>query len=207
MARPLNQADPRVQRTRQLLLDAFMALLDEKKNPRAISVQEIARRATLNPATFYDHFADKNAFIDCWIRGKFQRAVARQLPASSTLSQDSLRLLILTLLEFLAEVYSHVKRMHAQVDPLFETAVQEELYAVLVTWLHQVPAAAPSQPEMLDITAQTISWAIFGAAVHWSRGAKACAADEMSRRILLVVTAGLSGVIGPIPSDNATPRG
>jgi len=139
------------------------------------------------------------------MRGKFQRAVARQLPAPSTLSQDTLRLLILTLLEFLAEVYSHVKPPHARADPLFEAAVQEELYAVLVMWLRQAPAETPLQPEMLDTTAQVISWAIFGAAVHWSRGARTCTAGEMSRRILMVVSAGLFSVIGPTPHD-ALPR-
>ncbi len=201
MARPRNQADPRVRRTRQLLLDAFMALLDEKKSPRAISVQEIARRATLNPATFYDHFADKDAFLDCWMREKFRQALARRLPPPSTLSQDTLRLLILTDLEFLAEVYRHVKPPQARADPLFETAVQEELYAVLATWLHQATAETPPQPELLESAAQVSSWAIFGAAVQWSRGARTCTADEMSRRILTVVTTGLSSIIDPASHD------
>jgi len=114
-------------------------------------------------------------------------------------------LLILTNLEFLAEVYRHVKPPQARADPLFETAVQEELYAVLATWLHQATAAAPPQPELLESAAQVSSWAIFGAAVQWSREARTCTADEMSRRILTVVTMGLSSIIDPA-SPNAPLR-
>jgi AcrR family transcriptional regulator len=50
--------DPRVRRTRQLLQDALLALLAEKRF-EAITVQDITERATLNHATFYAHFADK----------------------------------------------------------------------------------------------------------------------------------------------------
>ena len=52
MATPVDANDPRVKRTRQLLLQAFWALLEEKQNIHSISVQEIAERATVNRATF-----------------------------------------------------------------------------------------------------------------------------------------------------------
>ena len=58
MSRVGNSSDPRVQRTRQLLLEAFMALVQEKRNIHSISIQVIARRATVNRATFYAHFED-----------------------------------------------------------------------------------------------------------------------------------------------------
>lgn len=60
---PVNPNDPRVKRTRQLLMQAFMELLKEKKDISSISVQDIAERATLNRATFYAHFEDKYAFL------------------------------------------------------------------------------------------------------------------------------------------------
>lgn len=71
---PVNPNDPRVKRTRQLLTQAFMELLKEKKNIYSISVQDIAERATLNRATFYSHFEDKYAFLEHWIGEKFQKA-------------------------------------------------------------------------------------------------------------------------------------
>ncbi|MBI4304912.1 MAG: TetR family transcriptional regulator, partial [Chloroflexi bacterium] len=47
-----NPQDPRVKRTRKLLHDAFDSLLSEKSF-EAITVQDIAERATVNRATFY----------------------------------------------------------------------------------------------------------------------------------------------------------
>lgn len=50
--------DPRVIRTRQLLRDALVELIDEQGYEK-ITVQDITRRATLNRATFYLHYRDK----------------------------------------------------------------------------------------------------------------------------------------------------
>src|SRR5258708_12177259 len=85
MSRVGNSSDPRVQRTRQLLLEAFMALVQEKRNIHSISIQDIAMRATVNRPTFYAHFEDKYALMADWSREKFQRRLVCQFPPSSTL--------------------------------------------------------------------------------------------------------------------------
>ncbi|GIM45770.1 TetR family transcriptional regulator [Collibacillus ludicampi] len=54
--------DPRVKRTHQLLREALIALMCEKGYD-AITVQDIAQRATLNRATFYLHFRDKEDLL------------------------------------------------------------------------------------------------------------------------------------------------
>jgi AcrR family transcriptional regulator len=51
------RVDPRVLRTRQLLKDAFVELLQEM-NIEKISVNRIAERATINRVTFYLHYRD-----------------------------------------------------------------------------------------------------------------------------------------------------
>src|SRR5258708_30943784 len=102
MAKMGNEVGPGVQGTRQLLLEAFMALVQEKRNIHSISIQEIARRATVNRATFYAHFEDKYALVADWSREKFQRALVHQLPASSTLQRETLHRLILAVFDFMA---------------------------------------------------------------------------------------------------------
>lgn len=49
--------DPRILRTRQLLKDAFIELLQEM-DVEKISVNRIAERATINRVTFYLHYKD-----------------------------------------------------------------------------------------------------------------------------------------------------
>ncbi len=133
MTTPVNASDPRVKRTRQLLLQAFIALLEEKQNMHSISVQEIAERATVNRATFYAHFEDKYALLESWMREKFHRTLERQLPASSTLQMSTLSLLILAVFDFLAGFRHHLKPVDRQFEPLFEIALQQELYEILLT--------------------------------------------------------------------------
>ncbi len=195
MSRVVNGNDPRVQRTRQLLLQAFMALVQEKRNIHSISVQEIATRASVNRATFYTHFEDKYALVEDWAREKFQRALAHQLPASSTLQRETLHRLILAVFDFIALSLRYYRPSNRQFEPLYEMAVQQELYDLLLRWLQQAPSKIPQPEETIEITAQAISWAIFGPAAQWSRGERTISKDVMARHVLEVVIASLSPVV------------
>jgi AcrR family transcriptional regulator len=56
------KTDPRVKRTRQMLLEALLELVKEK-NFQDITVQDIADKAGINRTTFYLHFMDKYDLI------------------------------------------------------------------------------------------------------------------------------------------------
>ncbi|MEQ6353621.1 TetR/AcrR family transcriptional regulator [Lysinibacillus sp. M3] len=58
MSNKKQKMDPRVMRTRQLLRDALVELIEERGFEK-ITVQDITERATLNRATFYLHYSDK----------------------------------------------------------------------------------------------------------------------------------------------------
>jgi AcrR family transcriptional regulator len=195
MATAVNANDPRVKRTRQLLIQAFVVLVEEKHNIHSISVQEITERAMVNRATFYAHFEDKYALLDTWMREKFHRALESQLPASSTLQISTLHLLIRAVFDFLTIFRSYLKPADRQFEPFFETSLQQELYEILLRWLKQIPSEDPLQEGTVETTAQVISWAIFGPATQWSRGSQAIPAEEMAHCILKVVIAALSPLL------------
>src|SRR2546421_2012434 len=89
MEHGVNGSDPRVKRTRQLLMQAFTELVAEK-DIRAITVQEIAGRATLNRATFYAHFRDKEALLDAAFRDRTREMLAEKLTPSFPLTGEDL---------------------------------------------------------------------------------------------------------------------
>jgi AcrR family transcriptional regulator len=192
---PVNANDPRVKRTRQLLMQSFMELLEQKKNIYSISVQDIAERATVNRATFYAHFEDKFAFLECWMREKFQRKLKEALPECSISDIGSLRALILSVFDFLARTRQYMNPADSQFEPLFEIAMQKELYQLLLKWLSEEPNASVSQ-EMVEATALVVSWGIFGAALQWSRSPRNRTAEAVVRDVLVVVAAGLEPVMG-----------
>ena len=63
MSTPTEHLDPRVVRTRKLLRDALIELIPERGYD-AITVKDIADRATVNRATFYLHYRDKDDLLD-----------------------------------------------------------------------------------------------------------------------------------------------
>jgi len=67
--------DPRIRRTRLLLQQALGKLLETKEFDK-ISVQDIAEAATVNRATFYDHYTDKFALLECLVGTRFGELLA-----------------------------------------------------------------------------------------------------------------------------------
>jgi AcrR family transcriptional regulator len=194
MTTSINTNDPRVKRTRQLLLQAFIALLEERQNIHSISVQEIAERATVNRATFYAHFEDKYALLEVWVLEKFRRVLTNQLPDSSTLQISTLRQLIGAVFDFLDSPY-RFRPADRQFKPLFEITLQHEIYDLLLKWLKGDSSKGTVQDETVETTAQIISWAIFGPAAQWSQGDRSVPAKEMAHHVLRVVIAGLSPIV------------
>ena len=63
--------DPRILRSRRMLMDAMASLL-KRKDFSEISIQDIAEESTLNRATFYLHYPDKKALLQALTAVRFQ---------------------------------------------------------------------------------------------------------------------------------------
>ena len=191
----MNEADPRVKRTRKLLQDAFMELLGEKSF-HAISVQDIAERATLNRATFYAHFEDKYALMDYMVREQFREALGQRLPSGAPFTLANLHLLVATVCEFLGQFHGHCAPGDREVDPRLEEKVQQEVYTFLLSWLGQAQTGDASSGAPQETAATVLSWAIFGAGIAWSRSKRKLTADEWARQVVAAVVGGIAQAIG-----------
>ena len=69
--------DPRVIRTRGLILKSFEDLLADK-GFESISVQDVTDKAQVNRATFYAHFPDKYALLDYSIQKMFMAEIEKR---------------------------------------------------------------------------------------------------------------------------------
>ncbi|MBS0474215.1 MAG: TetR/AcrR family transcriptional regulator [Proteobacteria bacterium] len=85
MAAPVPSPSPRAQRTRAALLDAGLDLLADRPID-AVAIDEVVARAGVAKGSFFNHFADKQAFADAIsavVRGEIElrvEAVNRDLP-------------------------------------------------------------------------------------------------------------------------------
>ncbi|MGZ3667245.1 MAG: TetR family transcriptional regulator [Ktedonobacterales bacterium] len=201
----MNEADPRVKRTRKLLQEAFMELLAEKSF-HAISVQDIAERATLNRATFYAHFEDKYALMDYMVGDLFREALQRRLASAAPFTLSNLHVLVVTVCEFLTQFNGHCAPADRDLDPRIEAKVQQELHAFLLHWLSQASpdgTSTASHRASREAAASMMSWAIFGTSIEWSRSDHRRSVDEWARQIVLVL---LEGVAQLIHIDVQSPR-
>src|SRR3712207_3247363 len=92
--------DPRVKRTRKLLVRAFNELLEEKGHS-GLTVQEITERAAMNRATFYAHFRDQHELFDYVISEAFRDELQRRMPPYPALDEENLKALVLVSCEYL----------------------------------------------------------------------------------------------------------
>ena len=185
------RVDPRVKRTRELIVRAFNQLVAEKGHT-GLTVQEIAERATINRATFYAHFTDQYELFDYVISEAFREELRRRLPEAPGMSEENLKALLLAACDYLAGLNTACSRTDQQFRPLIETRVQGELYELLLGWIEASPEKASGRQVSSEVTASVISWAIFGAALDRSRNGTACSSEEVADQVLSVIAEGLN---------------
>ena len=182
--------DPRVKRTRGLIVRSFNELVAEKGHT-GLTVQEIAERATINRATFYAHFADQYELFDYAISEAFQEELRRRLPEGSGLDEETLRALVVAACDYLAGLNTACSRTDRQFRPVIEARVQAELYELLLGWIEASPKKADVRQAGSEVKASVASWTIFGAALDRSRNGAAPSSDEVADQVLSVIAGGL----------------
>ncbi|MCQ3938378.1 MAG: hypothetical protein DPW18_15215 [Chloroflexi bacterium] len=164
--------DPRVKRTRNLILDAFGNLLAER-NFENISVQDVTEKAQINRATFYAHFQDKYALLDHFIEQTFNAALEKRTLSACTYRLDNLRILIFVVCEFLVGLHNNCAQIHEQFETLVEGQIKKQIFELLSHWLQQ------SNPQVsAEIPATVAAWAIYGLASHYSHKKKRPALEK-----------------------------
>ena len=171
--------DPRVLRSRRMLMDSLERLL-KKKEFEDISVQEIADDATLNRATFYLHYPDKNALLQAMTESRFRDLIERRGITFADCN-GALRARALGVCDYLAETTSCPGQLaqiplEGSIIPVVEDMFKEGL-------AHH--GMAPGVDAALLAT--TAAWAVFGAARHWFQTPDRIPAEEMAAKIETMV--------------------
>src|ERR1700682_6515016 len=116
--------DPRIRRTRQLLQGALRTLMQSKSFDE-ILVQDITEAATVNRATFYDHYTDKFALFEALIASDFHKLLAeRNIRLDGTCS-SGLAAIILAVCDYLKQMHGNQTDCARQGSfaPLMDTAI------------------------------------------------------------------------------------
>ena len=157
-----------------MLQEALAALMTEKSFDR-ISISEIAERATLNRATFYDHYPDKHALLECTVARRFQDLVQKRGIIFSG-CDSAIRSIALGVCDYLAEADPALHNS----DRLLETAIVSVVRRMIFEGLEQ---HAPPRGIPAELVASSVAWAIYGAAYEWVRTPSRMPAEEAASTI------------------------
>jgi len=169
MSKKGERLDPRVIRTRKLLREALIELIPEKGYDE-ITIKEITDRATLNRATFYLHYRDKEDLLD---RGfeEIWDELTRENPfpeaPGGKLSLDATRKTILTDFEHLArhaEFYRVMIGRHGVAHFIYR--MQEYVYKATEKRLQALGSSRRQADLPLEVVLQFVASAYVGL-MHW----------------------------------------
>jgi AcrR family transcriptional regulator len=177
--------DPRIRRTRKLLQGALDSLMQSKSFDE-ISVQDITEAATVNRATFYDHYTDKHALLEAMVTAEFHRLLeARNVHFDGSCASAAAPL-VLAACDFLTQCSAEggPNRGRQTFEPLIDAAVTAAIRRLLLEGLSKHGKASGPSPELV---ASAASGAIYGAAKEWANTPRRTPSEKFVPVVLRLV--------------------
>lgn len=179
--------DPRILRTRSMLLAAFSELL-KRKGFDTISVGEVAEQAGLNRATFYLHYPDKQALLAALTEERFS-ALVRKRAIVFNGCPSALQAIALGVCDYLTEITNCPVK--GALLPL-EGSLIPVLEGLFLVGFKDMKSPLQVPPALLATTA---AWAVFGAARQWFHTTGRIPATEMAAQIGRMVSPILTSAV------------
>jgi AcrR family transcriptional regulator len=193
--------DPRIRRTRHLLQGALRNLM-QSNNIEEISVQDITDAATVNRATFYDHYTDKYALLEALVAGGFHMLLHERNVSFDGTCPSAARAIILATCDYVTQIHANPAECTRQnaFEPLIEAAITTAIRRVIMDGMPKdgTPTLSPA------IIATTASWAIYGAVKQWFYTPGHAAAEEIVPQILQLIIPILQAAGSPEITELAT---
>ncbi|RAS75497.1 TetR/AcrR family transcriptional regulator [Priestia endophytica] len=158
------QMDPRVLRTRKLIMDALIEL-SMKKEFKDITIKDITTTATVNRATFYYHFMDKYDLVEKVLSESIMREVLQEVSTHEVINEETIEAIFLSIIKFQTSLSNQCQRSYEAFMPQIETIFKKELQVFFSEW-GQKQWDNPNKMEV-EAGAVMLSWSLYGAAVHW----------------------------------------
>lgn len=179
--------DPRVLRTRQLLKDALIELMQEMDVDK-ITVNRIAERATINRVTFYLHYKDIQDMLETMADAMAQdveRVMTRAIEQHRTEKNE---MMLLGLLEHIAENSAFYKVvLGAGKTPIFHERLLSVFVSKIKTGIQELPTRNTQvQP---DVAVWFGSSALIGTIAGWLRNDMPYTPSFMAKQFALLFRA------------------
>ncbi|ULO10401.1 TetR/AcrR family transcriptional regulator [Paenibacillus sp. 19GGS1-52] len=162
----VNQEDPRVLRTRQLIRKAFRELL-QTKGFDSITIKDIAHRATLNRATFYTHYEDKYTLLEEITEESFHKRIPEQVENAQEFTAEICNELILMTHRYIVDFYQICRMDSKSIATLVDEKIKKMLQQIIECIFLKENNYNMENRNQTKIMASMTSSAIYGAAYEW----------------------------------------
>ncbi len=196
--------EPRIRRTRKLLQDALRQLMLTKSFDE-VSVQDITDAATVNRATFYDHYTDKFSLLDAMVGGGFHKLLHDRAVRFDGSCPSAAGAVILAAGDYLTQMETGDGACQRQsaFQPLVDAAIVRAIGRVLAEGIPGAEGGTAIGPGR-EIVAAAASWALYGAVKEWFRMERRVPAEEMVGMVLeLVLPILAAGGVGTTANESA----
>ena len=187
--------DPRVIRTRKLLRQALIELVPEK-GFADLTIQDITDQATLNRATFYLHYTDKNDLLLDVFEELVTEGISNPLNQIENITPDEMTPII-AVFNHIAE-YARFYRtiLGEQGVPLFMSKVRQYIEETVLKWLEKFRPGILEQQRTIDmeIFSNYMGAAYLGVITWWLENDMPYTAEEMAGQLFLLTRQGVSSL-------------
>jgi AcrR family transcriptional regulator len=183
---PPNPNDPRVIRTRQLIVDAFVQQLNIM-DFNSITVGDITKAAPINRATFYAHFQDKYALFEAFLLDAFTNMVLNKVDTEGPLTEKTLQELIVALCNY-HETSHRCFKKYDSVALLLEENIKLHLEELILQLISRADGTADSKA--LATAATLLSWSLYGVTYRWNLEGRSESPSGLAERVMPLITGG-----------------
>lgn len=189
------KSDRRIQRTRELLLDALVQLLMERGYEK-LTIQNLLDRAKVGRSTFYAHFQSKDELLACSIERLRGHLVSAWRDEAQTNAAKTQRLAFA--LPFFRHLDSHRRIYHTTIGREHERSIELHMRRMLRELVGEDmrQQRVRASVEVMDLAVGYVVGTLWSLVVWWMDGSKSLTAEAVNQIFQRLTFPGLDAILG-----------
>ena len=180
-----SKTDPRVLRTRRLIMDSFIEL-SAKKEFKDITIKDITTEAMINRATFYYHFEDIYDLLEKALSEVLLVNLNGDIYKTDKLNEEAVISIFKAITNFQKSLST---RCHRGYEETIARIIREQLEVIIYKMLEN--QTTTEENEAVKINAAILSWGIYGASVEWKRNGMTVPPEEFIKAAIPYILSGI----------------
>ena len=180
-----SKTDPRILRTRKLIMDSFVEL-SAKKEFKDITIKDITTEAMINRSTFYYHFEDIYDLLEKALSEVLFVNLSYEDYENRELNQETLVHMFIAITNFQASLSN---RCHRGYEDEIARIIRDQLEVIFYKML--VKRFPSDDQEGLKLTATILGWGIYGASTEWRRSNEKISPEDFIKSAIPYLMSGI----------------